>query len=156
MVCDNIIEYEIVLANGTITSASETQNPDLWRALKGGGGNFGIVTRFTSKSFPSTKIWGGYLYWPYFQAPKVLKALHEFGKLEVVDEYASSPIISLAYKQVLGFKAMGGMMVYTKPERWPQILSGFNVVWRLWSTVKIRALGDMASELQGLAPSGLR
>ncbi|KAI5366530.1 Putative FAD-binding domain, PCMH-type, FAD-binding, type PCMH, subdomain 2 [Septoria linicola] len=49
---DNIFEHEIVLANGTITTASESSNPDLYWALRGGANNFGIVTTFTIKVFP--------------------------------------------------------------------------------------------------------
>lgn len=54
-VCSNIIEYEIVLASDKVTTASESTNPDLWRALKGGCNSFGIVTRFTARSFHPLK-----------------------------------------------------------------------------------------------------
>ncbi|KAF4838618.1 Bifunctional solanapyrone synthase [Colletotrichum tropicale] len=55
---DNVLEYEIVLANGTITTACPTTNPDLYWALRGGGGNnFGIVTAFTLRAVPETPIW---------------------------------------------------------------------------------------------------
>ena len=56
-VCDNIIEYEVVLADGTITRASATENRSLWRALKGGGGTFGVVTYFTAQTFPASMMW---------------------------------------------------------------------------------------------------
>ncbi|SLM38048.1 fad binding domain protein [Lasallia pustulata] len=78
LVCSNILSYELVLASGFVTTASASTNPDLWRALKGGSNNFGIVTRFTARSFPSTKIWSGFLYMPASQAAKVLAAFHEF------------------------------------------------------------------------------
>lgn len=54
--CDNVANYEVVLANGSITNANATFNPDLWRALKGGGGNFGIVTRFDLEASPSKPL----------------------------------------------------------------------------------------------------
>ncbi|KAF5499641.1 Bifunctional solanapyrone synthase [Colletotrichum fructicola] len=55
---DNVLEYEIVLANGTITTACPTTNPDLYWALRGGGGNnFGIVTAFKLRAVPETPIW---------------------------------------------------------------------------------------------------
>ncbi|KAL3958510.1 hypothetical protein ACCO45_006672 [Purpureocillium lilacinum] len=44
--CDNVVNMEVVLANGAIVNANATSHPDLFRALKGGQGNFGIVTRF--------------------------------------------------------------------------------------------------------------
>ncbi|KAI1347324.1 FAD-binding domain-containing protein [Xylaria sp. FL0043] len=44
--CDSVINFEVVLANGAIINANETENADLWQALKGGSSNFGIVTRY--------------------------------------------------------------------------------------------------------------
>ncbi|KAL9132511.1 MAG: hypothetical protein Q9175_006311 [Cornicularia normoerica] len=56
LVCSNILSYELILASGSITTASASTNPDLWGALKGGSNNFSIVKRFTARSFPSTRI----------------------------------------------------------------------------------------------------
>lgn len=56
---DSVIEYEVVLANGSIVTANNVTNSDLWRALKGGGGNFGIVTNFVFSTFPMGQIWAG-------------------------------------------------------------------------------------------------
>jgi FAD/FMN-containing dehydrogenase len=47
---DNVYEYEVVLANGTIATANEVHNPDLYFALRGGGNYFGIVTAFTVRT----------------------------------------------------------------------------------------------------------
>ncbi|KAI1742422.1 FAD-binding domain-containing protein [Xylaria scruposa] len=48
---DSVLNYEIVLANSTVVNASHDQNPELFRALKGGGSNFGIVTRFDIQTY---------------------------------------------------------------------------------------------------------
>ncbi|KAH8681692.1 hypothetical protein BX600DRAFT_429611 [Xylariales sp. PMI_506] len=56
---DNVLQYEVVLANGTIVNATSTEHSDLFWALKGGSSNFGIVTSFTLRTFESTQIWGG-------------------------------------------------------------------------------------------------
>ncbi|KAL3423073.1 FAD binding domain protein [Phlyctema vagabunda] len=56
---DNVVSYEVVLANGTIVTATKSQNTDLFWALKGGSSNFGIVTKFELTTFPSKKVWAG-------------------------------------------------------------------------------------------------
>ena len=56
---DNVLEYEVVLASGQIVTASATSNPDLFWALKGGSSNFGIVTSFKLRTFPSKKVFAG-------------------------------------------------------------------------------------------------
>lgn len=57
--CDNIANFEFVLADGDIINANEASHSDLWTALKGGSGNFGIVTRFDMYTFPAQDLWGG-------------------------------------------------------------------------------------------------
>ena len=51
--CDSVVNYEVVLANATIINVNRTSHEDLWRALKGGSNNFGIVTRFDMEAIPS-------------------------------------------------------------------------------------------------------
>ncbi|KFA77966.1 hypothetical protein S40288_07713 [Stachybotrys chartarum IBT 40288] len=54
--CDTVMGFQVVLANGTIVEATADENPDLWRALKGGGSNFGIVTRFDLETIPAHEL----------------------------------------------------------------------------------------------------
>ncbi|KAL2842918.1 hypothetical protein BJY01DRAFT_235845 [Aspergillus pseudoustus] len=54
--CDQVINYEVVVADGRIVNANKDENPDLFRALKGGGNNFGIVTRFDMITFAARDI----------------------------------------------------------------------------------------------------
>lgn len=54
--CDSIKNYEVVLANGTIVNANKGENSDLWMALRGGGSNFGIVTRFDMEALPDKDL----------------------------------------------------------------------------------------------------
>ncbi|KAF9875395.1 FAD binding domain-containing protein [Colletotrichum karsti] len=62
--CDNVVGYEVVLADGSIVEASATENEDLFKALKGGGSNLGIVTRFDLRTFtiPPSGAYGGLLF----------------------------------------------------------------------------------------------
>ncbi|CEJ82375.1 hypothetical protein VHEMI02445 [[Torrubiella] hemipterigena] len=54
--CDSVVNYEVVLADGSIIQANRSSHSDLWRALKGGGANFGIVTRFDIEAFPAVNV----------------------------------------------------------------------------------------------------
>ncbi|KAF2495883.1 FAD binding domain protein [Lophium mytilinum] len=169
LVCSNIISYEIVLASGIVATASALENNGLWRALKGGSNNFGIVTRFTARSFPSTKIWSGFLYMPSFQSGKVLAAFHEgverasSGDANTrPDNHATGPLACFSYIQALGLKIISVNLVYTKlPEnekKWPVYwkTSPFSYFWRFWSTCKIRTLTSATDEMNTLNPPGRR
>lgn len=57
--CDQVQNYEVVLADGEIVNANVTCNSDLFRALKGGSFNFGIVTRYDMETFTAGDLWGG-------------------------------------------------------------------------------------------------
>ncbi|KAN0094203.1 FAD-binding domain containing protein [Hyaloscypha variabilis] len=57
---DNVLNYEVILANGTIAQISQSTAPDLYWAFRGGGNNFGIVTNFDLATYPLTQAWGGY------------------------------------------------------------------------------------------------
>jgi hypothetical protein len=65
-ISDNVLTYEIVLASGKTINANSAENSDLWLALRGGGNNFGIVTRYELRTFPQPQsFWSGSIY--YFQ-----------------------------------------------------------------------------------------
>ncbi|RYC56975.1 hypothetical protein CHU98_g9232 [Xylaria longipes] len=54
--CDNVVNFEVALASGQLVNANKSQNSDLWRALKGGGNNFGVVTRYDMATFAQGDI----------------------------------------------------------------------------------------------------
>ncbi|KAK3674031.1 hypothetical protein LTR78_006234 [Recurvomyces mirabilis] len=156
MVCDNIDSYDIVLANGTIAHATAFEHSDLWRALKGGSGNFGIVTSIVARTFVAGDVWAGYGYWPHWQAQKILKAFVDFNQPANFDEYAAGPIVAFVYIPSIGLRLIASSLVYTRPEPWPRVFNDFNRLWRYWSTAKVRPLTDATDELHRASPRGAR
>lgn len=77
---DNIKGFEVVLGNGTIARASATRNPKLYKALRGGGANFGVVTSFILNTYPCTGGWGGLLATTLDQEDAVIEALLDYGE----------------------------------------------------------------------------
>jgi FAD/FMN-containing dehydrogenase len=75
---DNLISADVVLADGRLVRASESEHEDLFWALRGGGGNFGVVTSFTFQARPVSGIVGGPMLWPLEQAADVLAFYADF------------------------------------------------------------------------------
>jgi FAD/FMN-containing dehydrogenase len=76
--CDNVLSFDVVLADGTFVHADEKSHPDLYYALRGGGGDFGVVTQFEYQLHPlGPMLYGGYIGWPIDQAKEVFAAFRE-------------------------------------------------------------------------------
>jgi hypothetical protein len=75
---DNLLEADVVLADGSMVVASADENPDLYWALRGGGGNFGVVTSFLYKAAPVKNIFGGPTLWSLDRTEEIMKWYREF------------------------------------------------------------------------------
>jgi FAD/FMN-containing dehydrogenase len=75
---DSMLEAEVVLANGERVTASATRNSDLFWALRGGGGNFGVVVSFLFQLHPVDNIYGGPILWELSEAKDVLEWYRSF------------------------------------------------------------------------------
>jgi FAD/FMN-containing dehydrogenase len=75
---DNLIEAEVVLASGERVRAAADENPDLYWAIRGGGGNFGVITSFLFRLHEVGTIVGGPTFWPVEQGAEVLAAYRDF------------------------------------------------------------------------------
>ncbi|RPJ65521.1 MAG: FAD-binding oxidoreductase [Acidobacteria bacterium] len=81
MTVDNLLSADVVTADGTLLQASEGDHPDLFWALRGGGGNFGVVTRFEFELHPvGPQVFGGLVVFPADQGRTVLQRYREFVK----------------------------------------------------------------------------
>jgi FAD/FMN-containing dehydrogenase len=80
LACDNVISFELVTADGEVRKASADENPDLFWALRGGGGNFGVVTSFEYRLYPVSTVLGGLVIHPRDRAPEFLRFYRSFSQ----------------------------------------------------------------------------
>jgi len=77
--CDNLVSARVITASGRILNASESENPELFWGLRGGGGNFGVVTEFELRLHPvGPTIYGGMLLHPRERAPELCRFFRDF------------------------------------------------------------------------------
>jgi FAD/FMN-containing dehydrogenase len=75
---DNLLAVEMVLADGRFVTASAKENSDLFWAVRGGGGNFGVVTSFLFKGQPVHTVYGGPMFWPLEDAAEMMRWYRDF------------------------------------------------------------------------------
>lgn len=75
---DNLVAADVVLADGTFLTASATEHPDLFWALRGGGGNFGVVTSFLFQAHPVSTVYGGPIFWDAVHATAVMQVYRDY------------------------------------------------------------------------------
>jgi FAD/FMN-containing dehydrogenase len=75
---DNLLEADVVLADGRFVTASRSQHADLFWALRGGGGNFGVVTSFLFQAHPVRDVYAGPIFWDATHAKTVMRAYRDF------------------------------------------------------------------------------
>jgi FAD/FMN-containing dehydrogenase len=117
---DNLLEADVVLADGSVVVASATEHEDLFWALRGGGGNFGVVTSFLYRAHPVSTVYGGPIFWDLKDAAVVMKWYREFLAKAPLD---LSPFVHLGTvpstdpfpKGIWGKKTCGLVVCYTGP-----------------------------------------
>ncbi len=75
---DNLLEADMVLADGSFVTVNASQHNDLYWAIRGGGGNFGIVTSFKFQAHPVKTVIGGPTLWPVEQTEEIMEWYHDF------------------------------------------------------------------------------
>ena len=75
---DNLLEADVVLADGSVVTTSRDQHPDLFWAIRGGGGNFGVVTSFLFQAHPVSTVYAGPIFWEATHARAVMRTFRQF------------------------------------------------------------------------------
>jgi len=75
---DNLLEADVVLADGSVVTTNNKQHPDLFWALRGGGGNFGVVTSFLFQAHPVSTVYAGPIFWDAKDGKQVMRAYRDY------------------------------------------------------------------------------
>ncbi|KAJ4263057.1 hypothetical protein NW762_006670 [Fusarium torreyae] len=143
--CDNVVAYEVVLASGDIVVADENNNTDLFRVLKGGSSNFGIVTKFTMKAIKTDRVWGGMTFFPKQIIPSAIDALSAF--TDNVSNDVNSNLVCIFthmpdFKDVVVATLYANMEGVEKPKAYEKWLA----LPEIMNTVKDTTISEMAFE----------
>lgn len=154
--CDNVLNMQVVLSDGTSASANSQENTDLFEALKGGSNNFGIVTRFDLQTFPQSDSWGGFISYSPATIPQQLSAFGEFMAAEVADPYADI-VCSIGYVDAHQSMVVSNGILYSKPEASPAIFQPFiGIQPQLSNTMRIANTTNFVSEVESQQAKGAR
>jgi FAD/FMN-containing dehydrogenase len=121
LACDNLLSVELVTADGSVVRASENENPELFWALHGGGGNFGVATSLTFRLHELHSVTAALLLWRPEAGPEVLRAYRDF-IASAPDEvggavlYLTGPSEEFVPAGLVGRLAFAVLMVYAGPE----------------------------------------
>ena len=158
-ICDNVLNYEVVLASGEIVNANAKENADLWTALRGGGNNLGVVTRFDLRTFKQGKIWGGTVF--YFAAgfPGQIDAL--VSELHKPDASKDTHLmISIGYAAMFGNNLMClNQPYYLEAVENPPVLDPFTKIQPqidAMNTMRLQTLAEAANEQAQSAQTQVR
>ncbi|RDB26962.1 hypothetical protein Hypma_005131 [Hypsizygus marmoreus] len=149
---DTITAFELVKPSGAVVTVTETSDPDLFFGLKGGMNNFGIVTRFTLKTFPQTKVWGGLITFTFPHIPAVAAATAEFSAT-VTDAKAS---IITTYNFLLGQPGISLLVFYDGPTPPAGIFDKFLAIPHLTKDISTRSFLSLVKSSPSDATYGQR
>lgn len=154
--CDNVLEYEIVLASGDTIRATQNdpEYGDLFFALRGGSNNFGVVTRFTFRVFRQGRLWGGTLIHGIESKEQQLNAFYDYAGSSEPDPSASLVhCFGMSAEQGSGF--VNGI-VYTKPESDPAVFKPFTNIDPIYAnTLRELSPTELTREQDAFNENGL-
>jgi FAD/FMN-containing dehydrogenase len=162
---DSLLSADVVLADGSLVTASEHEHPDLFWALRGGGGNFGVVTSFTFRLHPVDTVGAALTVWPVDRTREVLRWYREFLPAAPEDLTGFFALLSVPPgppfpEPIHGQKACAVVWCHTggpDPDRLEKVLSAVNApgppAFHFTTTMPYPALQSMFDQL---LPEGLQ
>lgn len=168
--CDNVASYELVTASGLAINVSRSSYPDLYWGLKGGGNNFGVVTKFELDAFPLGQMWGGQRTYSESSFSEILDAIYQFtieGSSLDLDaaQIVVSHLLRFSYWKVLAYgsqafatapsigKVAFANLHYAKPIANATVFQRWSNITAIADTTDFRTMSEMAILLNEGAPA---
>jgi len=158
LACDNVISYELVTASGLIINVSQKSFPDLYWALRGGGNNFGIVTKFNVNALPrAPTMWGGMRTYLSTESDALIKAYYNLGMNAKKDGKAHQ-ILSFGWGGAELGEVAQVELEYADPITDAPVLAEYNSIkGAIADATGINTLANLTAILEGPASgAGLR
>src|ERR687888_2402178 len=163
LACDNLISAEVVLADGSIVTASESENEDLFWGIRGGGGNFGIVTEFELRLHElGPTVLAGLALWPLDRAPEVLRAWRDYvdgapDELSTACVVVTAPPEEFVPEHLRGRPALGMAAIYVgDPDAGKSVMQPLRDLRPLVDHIQPMPYTAFQAALDPLAPKGVR
>ncbi|KAH4005232.1 hypothetical protein HBI81_058700 [Parastagonospora nodorum] len=153
-VCDNVVNFQVVLSSGDVVQANKDSHSDLFCALKGGTNTFGTVTRFDLPAFLQGKTWGGAFYYLSATYAGIVQDFYNFASAAEPDPDAHV-IAATAYSPLGPVDVVN--VYYAKPSSNPPSLAPFTALQpQLANTLREDSLLGFAKELSNFSTNGDR
>ncbi|KAF3025040.1 hypothetical protein E8E14_014367 [Neopestalotiopsis sp. 37M] len=143
--CDNVVAYEVVLADGSVITADAETNADLFRALKGGSNNFGVVTKFTMKTIPSDQVWAGMTFYPKQTIPQAIDAVVAFSD-RIRDDPDSNLVCIFTHMPEFKDVVVATMFNNIEGVEAPPAYDQWRELPQIMNTIKMTTISEMAFE----------
>ncbi|ETS82461.1 hypothetical protein PFICI_04337 [Pestalotiopsis fici W106-1] len=145
--CDTVVNFEVVLSSGDIVNANSTSNPDLYRALKGGGNNFGVVTAIDFYTIDAVPLRAGHLFQSQDYAEQILRAFARIASANDYDVHASI-VTSFIFNQTTREWTIVSVPIYTLPEMEPEVYKELFAIPNITelTTATIESISTLATE----------
>ncbi|KAK9420126.1 putative FAD-binding PCMH-type domain-containing protein [Seiridium unicorne] len=149
--CDTVSNFQVVLADGSTVDANKTSNPDLFRALKGGNNNFGVVTRMELAIFKQGPLWASTIYQLMSTKDDVIREFVKANSRDSYDEYASF-YTTFVYTQARGISVIANELEYTKEIDSPAIYEGFLSLPNIQNNTRVTNMTALSVETAAVRP----
>mgnify|MGYP005989012513 CR=1 FL=1 len=130
MSCDNVREFEVVLSSGKIVTATKVNEPNLYWALRGGGGsNFGVVTKYVLEAFEQGDLWANNLIFPGVANATIIDTYSDYTLNQLpTDNEAHSYVVNTHIAQLGGYATLVSLFHSTPTEQIPPVFSSFQAI----------------------------